>query len=254
MGSDRLPLFQDVPRRLVLVRHGESLGNIADREARDAGAERLDLDVRDADVDLSENGQRQAEALGSWFADLAEQERPALALSSPYRRALRTAQLTVEGSDLHVVVDERLRERDLGIFDGLTGTGIRAAYAEEAERRQKLGKFYYQPPSGESWADVVLRVRSLLGDLRHGFGDRTIWLFSHQAVIMSFRYVLEGLDEEHLLAIDKEQTIGNASLTSYENKDGELQLVRFADDEVVRRSLAEPTEEPTVSDEAAATA
>ena len=63
MGGDRLPLFQDVPRRLVLVRHGESLGNLADRAARDAGAERLDLDVRDADVDLSDNGQRQAEAL-----------------------------------------------------------------------------------------------------------------------------------------------------------------------------------------------
>ena len=101
---------------------------------------------------------------------------------------------------------------------------------------------------------MVLRIRSLLRDLREGFDGERVWLFSHQAVIMSFRYVLEGLDEEHLLAIDKEQTIGNASLTSYENKDGELQLVRFADDEVVRRSLAEPTEEPTVSDEAAATA
>ncbi|HET7690587.1 MAG TPA: histidine phosphatase family protein [Nocardioidaceae bacterium] len=254
MRPDRLPLFQDVPQRLVLVRHGESLGNIADREAREAGAERLDLDVRDADVDLSENGQRQAHALGSWFSALAEQERPALVLSSPYRRAHRTAQLTVEASGMPVIVDERLRERDLGIFDGLTGAGIRAAYAEEAERRRKLGKFYYQPPSGESWADVVLRVRSLLADLRFGFGDRTIWLFSHQAVIMSFRYVLEGLDEEHLLAIDQEQTLGNASLTSYERQDGHLRLVRFADDEVVRRSTAVATEEPTVADEAASRA
>ena len=73
MTPDHLPLFQDVPRALVLVRHGESLGNVADREARDAGAERLDLDVRDADVDLSENGQQQAKALGSWFAELAEE-------------------------------------------------------------------------------------------------------------------------------------------------------------------------------------
>jgi len=247
---DRLPLFQDVPRALVLVRHAESLGNVADRAARDSGAERLDLDVRDADVDLSDNGVEQAEALGRWFRDLAEDHRPGIVVSSPYRRAHRTALLAVEDSGVDVIVDERLRERDLGLFDGLTGAGIRAAYAEEAERRSRVGKFYYQPPSGESWADVVLRVRSLLNDVRSGFGDRTVWLFTHQAVIMSFRYVLEGLDEEHLLELDKEQTIGNASLTSYERQDGELRLVRFADEEAVRRSAASTSEEPSVTDEA----
>ena len=40
---------------------------------------------------------------------------------------------------------------------------------EESERRTKLGKFYYQPPSGESWSDVVLRVRALLTDVREAF-------------------------------------------------------------------------------------
>ena len=47
----------------------------------------------------------------------------------------------------------------LTVFDGLTGKGIRSRYAEEAERRTHVGKFYYQPPSGESWCDVALRVR-----------------------------------------------------------------------------------------------
>ena len=79
------------------------------------------------------------------------------------------------------------------------GVGIGAHYPEEAERRKHLGKFYYQPPSGESWADVVLRVRSLLNDLRHGFDGERVWMFTHQAVISTFRYVLEGLDEQELL-------------------------------------------------------
>ena len=58
--------------------------------------------------------------------------------------------------------DERLRERDFGAFDGMTGAGIREQYPDEAKRRDLLGKFYYRPPGGESWADVALRVRSLL--------------------------------------------------------------------------------------------
>ena len=90
------------------------------------------------------------------------------------------------------------------------------------ERRSRIGKFYYQPPSGESWADVVLRVRSLLADLRHGFADADVWVFTHQAVIMSFRYVLEGLTEQQLLEIDRTETIENVSMTVYTRTDDGL--------------------------------
>ncbi len=246
----RLPLFDEVPASLVLVRHGESLGNVADASAREAEADRLDLDVRDADVELADNGKDQADALGTWLAGAASDEWPTLVLASPFERALDTARRTTSGTGLDIVVDERLRERDLGLFDGLTGRGIRAEYADEARRRQKLGKFYYQPPYGESWADVVLRVRSLLSDLRSGYAESRIWVFSHQAVIMSFRYVLEGLAEHDLLDIDSSVTIGNASLTTYERKGDELVLVEFADDSAVRGGDAEATEEPTVGDQA----
>lgn len=244
----RLPLFTDLPLSLTLVRHAESVGNLADASAREARADRLDLDVRDADVELSDNGTRQADTLGAWFATVASDQRPTLVLSSPYRRAADTARRTIGDTGLDLVVDERLRERDLGVFDGLTGQGIRAAYADEAARRSKVGKFYYQPPSGESWADVVLRVRSLLNDLRTGFGDSRIWLFSHQAVIMSFRYVLDGVTEQELLELDASVTIGNCSVTTYRREGDDLVLADFADDSVVRRGAAEATEEPSAGD------
>lgn len=248
MTSSRLPLFTDVPSSLTVVRHAESVGNVANARARAAEAHQLDLDVRDADVDLSDNGVRQADALGRWFGTLTSDQRPTLVLSSPYRRALHTARRTVGETDVEIVVDERLRERDLGLFDGLTGRGIRDRYAEEADRRARVGKFYYRPPQGESWAEVVLRVRSLFADLRTGLGDARIWLFSHQAVIMSMRYVLEGLDEAELLDLDRELTIDNASVTTYERRAGDLQLTAFADDSAVRRADAAPTGEPTVGD------
>jgi broad specificity phosphatase PhoE len=243
-----LPVFADVPASLTLVRHGESQGNVADARARAARSDRLDLDVRDADVELSDNGVRQADALGAWFRSLTQDERPTLVISSPFRRALRTAQRTVGESDVDIVVDERLRERDLGVFDGLTGHGIRDRYAEEAERRDRIGKFYYRPPQGESWAEVVLRIRSLLTDLRTGHEGARIWMFSHQAVIMSFRYVLESIPEQDLLALDRRVTVGNGSVTTYCREGRHLELAAFADDEVVRRGEAEATNEPSVGD------
>jgi broad specificity phosphatase PhoE len=244
----RLVGLQGGPARLTLVRHGESVGNLADAEARSQGAHRLDLDVRDADVALSDDGVRQAAALGRWLRD--EDTRPTLILSSPYARASATARHAVEASGLEVTLDERLRERDLGLFDGLTGAGIKASYAEEAQRRSHVGKFYYQPPSGESWADVVLRVRSLLADLRHGFADADVWAFTHQAVIMAFRYVLEGLTEQELLDIDRDEPIPNVSLTRYRKDADGLRLERFADTEVLDRSEATVTQEESKTQEA----
>ena len=52
-------------RELWLVRHGESTGNVAATGAERAGAELIEIDVRDADVPLSQVGREQAEALGT---------------------------------------------------------------------------------------------------------------------------------------------------------------------------------------------
>ncbi|HEY0948737.1 histidine phosphatase family protein [Nocardioides sp.] len=237
------PRWQSGPASITLVRHGESVGNLADTTAREAGAERLDLDARDADVALSDTGVEQAEAVGRWIGRAPEDWRPTLVLSSPYRRAADTARIATGPLDLSATLDERLRERDLGVFDGLTGRGIRAHYPDEAERRSRLGKFYYQPPSGESWADVVLRVRSLLTDLRHGYDGERLWLFTHQAVIMAFRYVLEGIDEPRLLEIDKQLQIPNASLTRLVKTGERFELDTFADTRAVDDQDAEVTHE-----------
>ena len=102
-----------------------------------------------------------------------------------------------------------------------------------------------QPPSGESWADVVLRVRSLLGDLREGFAGERVWLFTHQAVIMSLRYVLDGLDEARLLAVEKDDPLGNASMTTYTRQGDGLVLESFGDATAVDSYGADRTHEPS---------
>jgi broad specificity phosphatase PhoE len=241
------PRWTSGPTTITLVRHAESTGNVADQAAHDTGAEVLDLPERDADVPLSDTGRRQAEALGAWLRRHPDQPRPDLVVSSPYRRALHTARLSLEGLPVPVDQDERLRERDLGLFDGLTGRGIRARHPEEAQRRSRLGKFYYQPPSGESWVDVVLRVRSFLRDLADTECEHA-WLFTHQAVIMAHRFVLEGLDEEHVLRLSREEPLPNVARTVYRRQGERMELEVFADASAVEESDAEKTHEEGASE------
>lgn len=231
---------------LVLVRHGESVGNLAASAASAKGLARLDLSYRDPDTPLSENGASQAAALGRHLSGLPERERPDVVLSSPYVRATSTVEhaLAAFAGTVRTLSDERLRERDLGLFDGMTGRGITEEYPEEAERRAAMGKFYYRPPGGESWTDVVLRVRSLLGDVRREHADARVWVFSHQAVIMAFRYVLESLSEKELLAADADTPLANCSLTTYRpGADGHLELVAYGQVDHVESSAARTTHE-----------
>lgn len=234
------------PAELTWIRHGESVGNVEARRAGEAGDARLDLDFRDADTPLSDVGERQAAAVGSFWRDLPEQDRPEVVLSSPYRRALDTARIAVERAGWHMEVgtDERLRERDLGAFDGLTSTGIRQLYESEADRRRRTGKLYYRPPGGESWCDVALRVRSLFTSWQQELTGRRVAVVSHQAVIMCARMVIEHLGEEKLLEIDRGEPLVNCSLTTYVSKRGHLELVRANDTAAVDREREPVTREP----------
>lgn len=207
-----------MPTELIVVRHGESLGNVAREDAEAVGAETIDLGTRDADVELSDTGRRQARAVGAWLA-ADPQRRPDAVVSSPYVRARDTARLALEaaGIALPVDVDERLRDRELGVLDRLTSSGARVRHPEEAARRRELGKLYYRPPGGESWADVVLRLRSLLRDL--DAYDGRVLVTTHDAVVLLLRYVTERMSEQHLLELAASGSVPNGSITRFVRAD-----------------------------------
>ncbi|HYI42652.1 MAG TPA: histidine phosphatase family protein [Sphingomicrobium sp.] len=212
---------QNWPARMWIVRHGQSQGNVARDEAHEAGLHEIGIDVRDVDVPLSELGFRQAQAAGRWFAELPPGERPEVILSSPYIRARQTAKAICEagalsGGPAKPIIDERLREREFGIFDRLTTAGIRARFPEEAEHRAMLGKFYHRPPGGESWADVILRLRSMLNTINLHYNDKRVLVVCHQVVVLCLRYILEELDESEILAIDKQADVLNCGICVYD--------------------------------------
>lgn len=202
---------------LWLVRHGESLGNVAASEADATGAEVIPVGMRDADVPLSPTGQEQAAALGAWLGRLDQDAAPQTVWSSPYVRAVQTAEIALQAAglatNLQVRIDERLRDRELGILDLLTTHGVNTRLPAEAARRQWLGKLYYRPPGGESWADLALRVRSVLTDLERPDVPDRVLIVCHDAMILIFRYVCEGMREADLLAVAGSGSVRNASVT-----------------------------------------
>ena len=211
---------QKWPHSLWIVRHGQSAGNVARDAAEAAGLGTIDIATRDVDVPLSDLGVRQAEALGAWFGGMPREELPDVVLSSPYVRARETARIVVEtgmkGHEVGRTSDERLREKEFGILDRLTPLGIRAKYPELAEQRAHVGKFYFRPPGGESWCDVILRLRSVIEMMTREYRRERVLVVAHQVTVNCMRYLLERLDEAQILEIDRMADVPNCGVTSYE--------------------------------------
>lgn len=205
-----------------IVRHGQSAGNVARDAAEASGQPIIDLPMRDVDVPLSELGQQQAGALGRWFGQMPDEARPTIVLASTYLRARETARLALDeagmdiSNDVTFVTDERLREKEFGVLDRLTKNGILQKYPEQAEIRSILGKFYHRPPGGESWCDVILRLRSLIDTITRDYRGERVLIVGHQVIVNCFRYLLERMSEEQIMEIDREKDIANCSVTSYE--------------------------------------
>lgn len=210
-----------------LARHGESVGNVAASRAEREGLDVIPLDMRDSDVPLSPTGEEQAAALGRWL----DEHRDSIAEMwvSPYRRARQT--LAIARRDARedgVRVDERVRDRELGILDLLTTSGVARYHPEEAARRRHLGKYYHRPPGGESWADVALRLRSFLRDVSERDAG-TALVVAHDAIVTLVVALLLEMQEEELLAFAAANPVLNASVTRLDREDGEWRLTSFAD-------------------------
>jgi broad specificity phosphatase PhoE len=183
--------------------------------------------------------------------------RPSVVLASPYLRARSTAEIILEAArvtpeSVTFVADERLREKEFGILDRLTKFGIVQKYPELGEQRAHVGKFYFRPPGGESWCDVILRLRSTIDTITREYRGERVLIVSHQVVVNCFRYLLERMTEQQILEIDRSADVPNCSVTSYEfeparGRQGKLvpRLVNFV--APLRAAGAPVTTEPDLS-------
>ncbi|MGP3968822.1 histidine phosphatase family protein [Streptomyces sp. 6N223] len=144
------------PRRIVLLRHGESQGN-----DDDSVYER----IPDHALQLTEKGRRQAEAAGKRLRALFGQERVS-AYVSPYRRTHQTFHaLALDPALVRVREEPRLREQDWGNWQD------REDVLRQKRARDAYGHFFYRFAQGESGADVYDRVGAFLESLWRSFAD-----------------------------------------------------------------------------------
>jgi broad specificity phosphatase PhoE len=133
-------------RTLVLVRHGETVGNSSIRY------------YGRTDVELSEAGRSQMRAARRWLKRRFGSAGFALAIASPLRRAMEGAAIIADAAHPIIEIKEFV-EVDFGDFEGLTADEIRERYPADFKRwnRNRLDPgFAY--PGGESRADFAYRV------------------------------------------------------------------------------------------------
>ena len=138
------------------------------------------------DGELSPLGRRQAKELGERRAE----DELAAVFCSDLGRAVETAQIAFGGRGLPILHDWRLRECNYGMLNGTAVARL------EVERTKHVLDPY---SGGESYVDVVARVRSFLQDLPPRYADRYVIVIAHSATKWAFEHILEGTSLDELV-------------------------------------------------------
>jgi probable phosphoglycerate mutase len=134
--------------QVIIVRHGQTQWNI--RKIRQGHL----------DSELTDRGLAQAQALANRLA----RENFSALYSSDLGRAVHTARMIAAVTGHEIVTDARLRERHLGLFQGLSGDEIKLNHPEEYHLHRTMGPEYVIP-GGESVRQQVARNVAFLDEL-----------------------------------------------------------------------------------------
>ena len=220
-----------VVAELILIRHGESTANVAFPRADAAGRLDSGLSGRDTDVELTDLGVAQAEAIGRWLATLPEERLPEVVITSPYLRARETWRIAAAASGRSLpapATDDRLVDRMLGELEMMTRPAIATRFPDEESRREAAGTWHYRPPGGESFGDVAARLEAFLADLNREHAGQRALVVAHDAVVLMTRSVIEGLTWDAVEAVERENRVPNGSITRFDGSSGTLVLDRYS--------------------------
>lgn len=137
------------------------------------------------DSPLSEAGREQARALG------ARRREVDAVFTSDLGRALETATLAFEGTDVQRFTDWRLRECDYGALSGRPAAEVHGA---------RLSHLDHPYPDGESYREVVARVASFVADLGPRWEGGRVLVIGHSATRFALDFLAGGADLSRVLA------------------------------------------------------
>jgi broad specificity phosphatase PhoE len=166
---------------LVLIRHGQTDWNL---EGRWQGQ---------ADPPLNETGREQARRVAEYQGRLGF----AALYSSDLQRAMETAQIIGAEMRLPVILDPRLREINLGKWQGMLSADVQAQYPDEFRtwHESPLGA---HPPDGEDIPRLAVRVLEVINEMIARYSKRRVGVVTHELPIAIVLCRSAGLGLEHL--------------------------------------------------------
>ncbi|MBS1255590.1 MAG: Phosphoserine phosphatase 1 [Deltaproteobacteria bacterium] len=151
---------------LILIRHGETVWNT---QLRMQGS---------LDSDLSAKGKEQIQALGKWMKNVPFDH----LYCSDAPRARKTAEAITCFSGHNLIIDQRLREKNLGIFEGLTSEEAREKHPESFQLFKTAGA-NYAIDQGESTQQLQDRALEAIEDIRLSHPQQVVLLVTHGGVV-----------------------------------------------------------------------
>lgn len=225
-----------MPYDLILVRHGESVGNVAMHAERSGDSSMFTDEFTTTPGHrwaITSTGIAQATVAGRWLREgLQDEGHFSRYYASPYLRTRQTAGhlnlfrytrfengKLINPSSAQWMLNRALRERDWGSI----GTVSRAEFESRPEfalsaRQRRFDPLYWTPPGGESIAHVAEnRVRNILDTLHREAGSGRVLAVTHGETMQAFRLVLERLSDEEFecMDADKTQRLANCAVLHY---------------------------------------
>ena len=202
------------PKRIILIRHGESQANVD---------KYLFGSVPDYTIELTDFGREQAKEAGKRLKELVQDESLYFYVS-PFWRARSTFEGVASAfprNQFEYSEEPRLREQEWGYLR------CNEDFDKICRERREYGTFYYRIPGGEAGSDVYDRMNDLLGSLYRDFSDKdyplNCVLVTHGLTIRLFimRFFHLTVEEFELMIAPK-----NCSLVVLElQDDGHYKLV-----------------------------
>ena len=160
--------------KIIVVRHGETEWNIEDRCQGHK------------DSPLTENGIKQAENVALRLAD----HNLSAIYTSDLGRAIQTAEIISEPSNLSIKYDLRLRERNMGVLQGLTDSEMAKSFPEICSNLMKLDPDYIIP-NGDSTRQSYSKNIECLNEIARSNPGDTVLIVTHGGVLINiFKYVV----------------------------------------------------------------
>ncbi len=157
--------------KIHVIRHAESVAN---KKTILAGQH---------DYPLTEKGKKDAEDIAERYA---AEYRPNAIYCSPLLRAQQTAQPFRDRLSVPYLLDVRIAEHNLGVFQGKT---YAEAEADPLYVTERTKRWHWTPENGESYKDIADRLTSFFSSLNSHGGH--ILIVSHGAAMRIMRGLLE---------------------------------------------------------------